>query len=287
MILLTLLGLASSSSKCQETLLPVTKLQRSQHGCNDNVSGNFLHGYWRYNGYWRTHRSFFEIVKSNPCLRARRMGKYSEKRSESRLSYGTPITIEESGVCFLYRARLANYSGRGLCFETDLLLDPGAKVYIGIQDSNHRFFSKDYGSFLVEIIWRKRFAENSFNYGYGAKVIFDKTGKKIQRNDHVELKELRKNPRKPFSKLTYFASGNKYYEGIIKNLGHGGAFIETNTTFSNGDELKLVVPGPNKYFQIRCKIIHFNQTGFGVKFKSVLKIEKLPGTKRYGSQLTM
>ena len=178
MILLTLLGLASSSIKCQETLLPVTKLQRSKHGCNDNVSGNFLHGYWRYNGYWRTHRSFFEIVKSNPCLRARR-------------------------------------------------------------------------------------------------------------KDHVELKELRRNSRKPFSKLTYFASGNKYYKGIIRNLSHGGAFIETKTTFSNGDELKLVVPGPNKYFQIRCKVIHFNQTGLGVKFKSVLKFEKLPGTKRYGSQLTM
>jgi hypothetical protein len=281
------MGLASSSIKCQETLLPVTKLQRSQHGCNDNVSGNFLHGYWRCNGYWRTHRSFFEIVKSNPCLRARRMGKYSEKRSESRLSYGTPITIEESGVCFLYRARLANYSCRGLYFETDLFLHPGAKIYIGIQDSSHRLFPEDYGSFLVEIIWRKRLTEISSNFGYGAKMIFDKAEKKLQRNDHVELKELRKNPRKPFSKLTYFASGNKYYEGIIKNLGHGGAFIETNTTFSNGDELKLVVPGPNKYFQIRCKIIHFNQTGFGVKFKSVLKIEKLPGTKRYGSQLTM
>ncbi len=203
------------------------------------------------------------------------MAHYSEKRSESRLYYWTPITIEESGVCFLYRARLANYSGRGLCFETDLLLDPGAKVYIGIQDSNHRFFSKDYGSFLVEIIWRKRLAENLFNYGYGANMIFAK----------AELKELRKNPRKPFSKLTYFTSQNKYYEGVIKNLSHGGAFIETKTEFSNGDELKLVVPRPNKFILIRCKIIHFNQTGFGVKFKSVLKIEKLPETKKSRRQL--
>ena len=109
-------------------------------------------------------------------------------------------------------------------------------------------------------------------------MIFDKAEKKLQRKDHVELKELRKNPRIPFSKLTYFASGNKYYEGKIKNLSHGGAFIETKKKFSNGDELKLVVPGPNKYIQIRCKIIHFNQAGFGVKFKSVLKIEKLPKT---------
>jgi hypothetical protein len=128
---------------------------------------------------------------------------------------------------------------------------------------------------------------SSFNYGYGAKMIFDKAQKKIHRNGHVELKESRKNPRKQFSKLTYFASGNKYYEGIIKNLSPGGAFIETKTKFSNGDEIKLVVPGPNKYLQIRCKIIHFSQTGFGVKFKSILKTEKLSETKKSSSQLTM
>jgi Tfp pilus assembly protein PilZ len=219
------------------------------------------------------------------------MEKYLEKRSESRINYWTPITIEESGeesgVCFLYRARLANFSGRGLYFETDLLLQPGAKVYIGIQDLTHRFFPEDYSSFLVEIIWRKRLTAIAFNYGYGAKVIFDNAENKLQRNDHIELKELRKNTRKPFSKLTYFASGNKYYEGIIKNLSHGGAYIETKTKFSNGEELKLVVPGPNKYIQIRCKIIHFNQTGFGVKFKRVLKIEKLPEPKNSIKKLTM
>ena len=204
------------------------------------------------------------------------MKPYSEKRNESRLYYWTPITIQESDVCFLYRARLANYSGRGLYFEADLLLIPGSKVYIGIQDSTHRFFQDDYGSFLVEIIWRKRLTKNMFNYGYGTKVIFDEAKKKVQRNDHVELKELRKSPRRPFSKVAYFASENRYYEGIIKNLSRSGAFIETKTKFSNADKIKLVVPGPYKYIQIRCKIIHFKHNGFGVKFKSVLKIEKLP-----------
>ena len=91
---------------------------------------------------------------------------------------------------------------------------------------------------------------------------------------NFEVFEIRKNPRKTFSKSIYFASQNRYYEGVIKNLGHGGAFIETKTKFSNGDEIKLVVPGQNKYIQIRCKIIHFAQTGFGVKFKNVLKINK-------------
>jgi hypothetical protein len=223
------------------------------------------------------HKPIHEIDIKNPYLKACRLKPYSEKRGESRIHYWTPITIEESGVCFLYRARLANFSGRGLYFETDLLLQPGAKVFIGIQDSTNRFFPEDHGSFLVEIIWRKRLTTIEFNYGYGTTVVFDKVEKKLR--DHDELEELRINPRKTFSKLAYFASGNKYYQGIIKNLSRSGAYIETKTKFSNGDEIKLVVPGPNKYIQIRCKIIHFKQTGFGVKFKSVLKIEKLPEAK--------
>lgn len=199
------------------------------------------------------------------------MNQYSERRSESRLYFKTLITIEESDVSFSYRARLANHSERGLYFETDLLLNPGEKVYVRIQNSKH--------SFLVEIIWRKPLTEISFNYGYGAKMILHKVEKKSQKKDRVKLIELRKTRRKLFSKLVYFASENKYYKGIIKNLSHEGAFIQARTKFSNGGEIRLVVPGPNKYLQIRCKIIHFNETGFGVKFKSVLKIEKLAENK--------
>jgi hypothetical protein len=212
---------------------------------------------------------------------------YSEKRRESRIYYWTPVTIQESDVCFLYRARLANHSRRGLYFETDLLLIPGSKAYIGIQDSTHRFFPEGYGSFLVEIIWRKRLSKNIFNYGYGTKVISDKAKIKVQKIDHVELQELRKSPRKSFSKLAYFASENKYYEGIIKNLSRRGAFIETKIKFSNGDAINLVVPGPTKYIQIRCKIIYFKQNGFGVKFKSVMKIEKPTDAKQASRKLPM
>lgn len=206
----------------------------------------------------------------NPCVKADRMDRYSERRNKFRLPYGTPITIEDSAVCFLYNAWLANFSGRGLYFETDLLLPPGAKVRIGIHDSSNSFFSEDSGRFIVEIIWRNSLIEDTFNYGYGAKVLF-----------YDEVKDLRKNPRKTFSKLIFFISPNKYYEGVIKNLSPGGAFIETRAKFPNRAGLKFVVPGPNKYILLKGKIIHFKQTGFGIKFKRVLKIDKFLGIKRY------
>ena len=123
-------------------------------------------------------------------------------------------------------------------------------------------------------------------YGFSAKIAFNKAEEKSQKKDHVELKELRKSPRKTFSKPIYFAIQNEYYKGVIKNLSHGGAFIETKAKFSNGIKIKLVAPGANKYILIKCNIIHFSQTGFGVKFKSILKVNKPFRNKKYSSQPT-
>ena len=95
------------------------------------------------------------------------------------------------------------------------------------------------------------------------------------------MKELRKNPRKPFAKFTYFASQNKYYKGLIKNINRGGAFIETKAKLSPGQKIKLVTPGMKKYILIRGEIIHINQIGIGVKFERILKIEKSLETSRY------
>jgi Tfp pilus assembly protein PilZ len=196
------------------------------------------------------------------------MDQYPERRSEVRLNYRAHLIIEESGVCFIYKARLVNVNGSGLYFETDLLLQPGAEVCIGIYDPSKRLFSEDYFRLIVQIIWRSRLKEVSFNYGYGAMEIY---------ND--EPKNLRKDPRKISSKLAYFASKNKYHEGVIKNLSRGGAFIETKAKFSNGDKLKLVVPGPNRYVLLKGEIIHLKPTGFGIEFKDVSKIEKFTATK--------
>lgn len=208
------------------------------------------------------------------------MNRAFKKRRESRIYYWWPITIQESGVYFIYRARLANYSRSGIYFETDLLLYPGAKIYIGIQDTIHRLFSEDHGNFLVNIIWRKGITESSFNYGYGAKLALDEAPQKSQINNDDKNKELRRNPRKSFLKPAYFKSENKYYKGTTRNISRSGAFIESDARFSKGEELKLVVHGMNKYALLKGEIVHYNLTGFGVKFKSVLKVKKLPETKK-------
>lgn len=204
------------------------------------------------------------------------MNQYPERRSESRLHFWAPISVEESGVSFIYRARLANYSRSGIYFEADLLLYPGARVYIGIQDSTHIFFPEDQGIFLVNVIWRKPLTEMGFNYGYGAEIIFDETQSKSQDKNFYRTKEYRKNPRKPYPKPTYFKFEDKYYQGAIRNVSHSGAFIISGAKFSTGDELKFAVIGTRKYAVLKGEVMHSNLTGFGVKFKSLLKIGRLP-----------
>ena len=152
-------------------------------------------------------------------------------------------------------------------------------MHIGIQDSKHNFFSEDQGIFSVKVVWRKPLIEMGFNYGYGAYIIFDDAQMKSQKNQVYRAKEYRKNPRKSYSKPTYFTSENKYYKGAIKNISRRGAFIESKAKFLSGDQLKIVVPGAEKYILLKGEIVHFNPAGFGVEFKRLLKIKKIPKTK--------
>ncbi len=98
---------------------------------------------------------------------------------------------------------------------------------------------------------------------------------------------MQKQPEKPYSKPTYFTSENKYYKGAITNISRSGAFIESEAKLSNGDEIKLFVQGAKKYALLKGEIIHFNISGFGVKFKRILKVDKLPETNKGGIQSTL
>ena len=191
-----------------------------------------------------------------------RINQYT-KRNKSQIYHRTPITIEDSTVCILYKAQLTNLDGRDLYFETRLLLPIGTKVYICIHDSSDGNSPAFQGRILVEIIYRNRLIKEPFNYSYGAKVIF-----------RSEPKDFRRNPRKSFSKPIFFASQDDYYEGVIKNLSQGGAFIEGRAKLKNGTKLKLVIPDTERHIILRSKIIHVKQTGFGVKFENTYKICK-------------
>ena len=60
---------------------------------------------------------------------------YSEKRANERIAYKVPISVEDLEDGFIYRARMINYSKSGMYLETDVILDLGAEIHIGIEDS--------------------------------------------------------------------------------------------------------------------------------------------------------
>ena len=56
--------------------------------------------------------------------------------------------------------------------------------------------------------------ESTLIYGFGTKATFDKSEKEIQKNDHVEPKELRKSPRIIVSK-TICATKNIAFQDCL------------------------------------------------------------------------
>jgi Tfp pilus assembly protein PilZ len=206
---------------------------------------------------------------------------YPEKRFYPRNSCKLPATIEEVEDNFLYRARLVNYSHTGIFVETDVVLESGTEIVVGIEDSLFPFqpsAGKPEGidapeCYRARVIWQKGIEDSIFNYGYGAQIIFEE-GKKSSRNgDLAEKPDLREHPRKPYSKVALFTSGKQFYKGFIKNISRRGVFVETKGDFSIGQIIKMVIPGTSidNGVMLKGEFIRDNQTGIGVEFKSLLR----------------
>jgi hypothetical protein len=75
--------------------------------------------------------------------------------------------------------------------------------------------------------------------------------------------------RKFYHKLVFFTSDKRYHKGFINNISLNGIFIETQDNFSNGQVLKIFIPG--RKFGIGA-IIHgevarLTQKGIGLKLR--------------------
>jgi Tfp pilus assembly protein PilZ len=201
---------------------------------------------------------------------------HTEKRANPRNLCKIPATIEELKDSFLYRARLVNYSNNGMFLETDVVLDSGAEILIGIEDSlfsSPSHFSDGPACYRARIIWQKDTAGSIFNFGYGAQIVPDQDKKGSQGRDLNKKQELREHPRRPCSKPVVFASDNQYYKGSIKNISRRGIFVEIKGAFTVGQIIKLGIPGTSidKGIMLKGEVVHLGQTGIGVNFKSLLR----------------
>lgn len=102
------------------------------------------------------------------------MKNYTEKRAWERYNQEAAITYAHFNSNKFYRGKTTNYSKKGIYFESDLSLKPGANIYIRIE--NYSFSascSKDCDCMgvrmlaLAEVKWCKEISGSDGSY-YGA-----------------------------------------------------------------------------------------------------------------------
>lgn len=101
----------------------------------------------------------------------------------------------------------------------------------------------------------------------------------MTKNDqHALLSELeerlakgkREHERKPFLTTVDYSTESGAYRDFIKDISHGGVFIETHTPHLVGDNLSMVflLSGHEKRLKIQGEIVRIEPKGIGVKFKA-------------------
>ena len=217
------------------------------------------------------------------------MVQHYEKRADVRKAHKAPITVEDPEFGNFYRGRMVNYCNNGLYFETDWLLEPGAEIFIEIENlPGNSSFSDHKDSYRAEIRWHKKLENSLCKYGYGARYIAGSKIESVQSNNKSKdiknnREELRKHPRRSYSKTVLFVSQNEAYQGLANNISNGGIFIETKDKFSVGQLIRLVIPGTriDKGVMLKGEVIHVKPKGVGVKFISLLNKGKPVSGKKY------
>lgn len=92
-------------------------------------------------------------------------------------------------------------------------------------------------------------------------------------------RDRREHKRKICARTTFFATKDKLFEGLVKNISFGGVFIESSDAFTPKEMLTLAVPCSSNEkgkklkepfndedVKMKCKVIWQNQEGIGMEF---------------------
>ena len=217
----------------------------------------------------------------------------SDRRKNKRTEHKTAVALESLDPGTSMVATMCNYSKGGLYFESDTFISPGREIFIGISGSPYAAGSSTYECHRVKVKWLKELYHSPYRYGYGVEhhdpvdcsaasiVSAEAEGDKhLQKVKESEM-ELRKHPRRSFSKPVYFSADNRYYQGLIRDISRGGLFIQTADAFSPGNEIHLVIPETkyDKNVMIKGKIVRSSPKGVAVKFTGLVKRRKEPPKK--------
>jgi hypothetical protein len=190
-----------------------------------------------------------------------------EKRNNVRLDESRRISVKDLKAGIFHKVTMLNYSKNGMYFESDSILEPGAEIYLGIENSSDVSPANEYEGKRAEIRWRKKLKKSFYNYGYGVKFISADNVKEQKCGNRSEKIDSRKHQRKPYSKSVIFAVDNQILEGTSENISLSGIFIKTKDKFRIGQTIILSLPSKSKKrLKIKGEVVWVNHEGFGVKF---------------------
>ena len=150
------------------------------------------------------------------------MSSNPENRNKTRFPHESKVTLESPKIGFRRDARMFNFSDFGIYFESDIRLQPGTDIFVGISDSPFAPKPDVYERYLANVRWRKKLKRSSFYYGYGVEII----GETSETQETRPYDGTREHPRKDAAiRVKYEFEGDKY-EGVTENVSSGGAFIK-------------------------------------------------------------
>lgn len=196
----------------------------------------------------------------------------TEKRESARLDDFRPISVEDLKAGVIHRAKMLNYSKTGMYFESDSILQPGARIYLGIGNSSDAAYANEFECRLAEIVWRNKLKKSFYKYGYGVQFISaDEPQQKDQPNNKEKI-DSRKHPRKPYVQPVLFAANDQIFKAASENISPSGIFLKTESEIEVGQKIILSLPTrSNKRLKIRAEVIWTNHEGYGVKFMKKIK----------------
>jgi Tfp pilus assembly protein PilZ len=196
-------------------------------------------------------------------------GENIENRKNTRFNHTSSLQVKDLQSGKIHNARMFNYSKEGVYFESDSVLNPGMKVYIGIQNSPYASFPDVLEYRRAEIMWRRKLKRSFYRFGYGVKLGSSDNNQTLESNNTKRTKKTRKHPRKPYKQSTMFSTQNGIFEGTTKDISSSGVFVMSKKAFEVGQTLTLALQYKDgKNVKINGEIVWTNDEGFGLKFLS-------------------
>jgi hypothetical protein len=192
--------------------------------------------------------------------------------------YEAVISTEGLEFGIFHESKILNLYRNNIYFASNIRLNSGEQIHIGIRSIASYLGSKAYKFFLAQINDCREKQDSFFKYVYDAEILKSKelSAKQggranLERRNIVDSelkneKDPRRHPRKPHHKSVFFISENQRHEGLITNVSHKGVFIKSDRPFAAGHSLTLVIPSREKEdIRINGKIMWIGQEGFGVR----------------------